>query len=128
MFQSIGKTKMSLSINLLVLRCREIEQSRQFYEKLGLKFIKEKHGSGPAHYSADVDGLVLELYPAKEHEQPDNCRLGFCCAFIADISGELIHDKNIRVVEGMHERNGALVVVVADPDGRSVEISQKLHF
>ena len=33
-------------LNLLVLRCRDIEAARQFYECLGMKFEKHSHDSG----------------------------------------------------------------------------------
>ncbi|MDQ5768756.1 hypothetical protein [Thiothrix subterranea] len=83
-------------LNLLVLRCRDIDTTRAFYEGLGIPFIPEQHGNGAPHYAAILsDGLVLELYPAKG--EPDNTRLGF------QFGGE-------------HQR------IVQDPDGRYVEI------
>ena len=118
---------MNISVNLLVLRCRNIEVSRKFYEKLGIKFNKEKHGSGPEHFAAEVGNLIFELYPLNENEKPDNNRVGFSTPLLADVSGNLIHDKDIQVVEQIHERNGHLVLVVKDPDGRKVEVTQKLH-
>ena len=85
-------------LNLLVLRCRDIELTRLFYEGLNLHFISEQHGNGSRHYTAVMDnGLVLELYPAKG--EPDNTRLGF------HFGG-----KSQRVLQ--------------DPDGRYVEVWQ----
>jgi len=63
-----------MQLNLLVLRCKNIEVSRKFYEELGLKFIKEKHGKGVEHYSAYIGELVLELYPLQEELEIEESR------------------------------------------------------
>ncbi|MBL8021099.1 MAG: hypothetical protein JNM27_15620 [Leptospirales bacterium] len=79
----------------LVFRCADIEESRTFYESLGLQFTREQHGSGPIHYSAMIgNGLVLELYPAKE---------------------------NLQVEIGIP---GASAQTLMDPDGRKVRLYQ----
>jgi hypothetical protein len=46
-----------------VLRVDDIEKMRAFLEALGLTFVREKHGSGPEHYSCERNGRVLEIYP-----------------------------------------------------------------
>lgn len=84
------------ALNLLVLRCRDIEDTRQFYETLGIRFRQEQHGTGPVHYAAELGGLVLEPYPTKG--EPDNTRLGFKLG------------------------TGETCRVLADPDGRKVEV------
>lgn len=50
------------SMNLVVLRCEDIEKSKPIYECLGFSFEKEKHGNGPQHYSSIVQDIVFELY------------------------------------------------------------------
>ena len=52
-----------MKLNLLVIRCRDLEASRIFYESLGATFSLEKHGAGPEHYAGELEGLVFELYP-----------------------------------------------------------------
>ena len=90
---------MLIELNLLVLRCRDIEVTRQFYEQLlGINFTLEQHGQGLPHYASILgNGLVWELYPTQE--SPDKTRLGF------KLKGNYVS------------------YVVKDPDGRSVEIS-----
>ena len=51
------------SLNLLVLRCANIERSKSFYELFGLAFNKEQHGNGPLHYSSSDERGVFEIYP-----------------------------------------------------------------
>ncbi len=43
-----------MKLSLLVLRCRNIEKTKQFYEKLGLVFQKEQHNKDPLHYASTV--------------------------------------------------------------------------
>jgi lactoylglutathione lyase len=67
---------MNLSISLLVLRCKDIDVTRRFYEHLGIVFTKEKHQEGPDHYSWENSGFVLGLYPTADGQVPDQVRLG----------------------------------------------------
>jgi hypothetical protein len=66
---------MTVALSLLVLRCSNVAASRRFYEAIGLTFREEQHEGGPAHWSCDLDGVVLELYPAGERI-PSVGRLG----------------------------------------------------
>jgi lactoylglutathione lyase len=69
------------TLTLVVVRCRDLEQSRRFYEALGLSFNTERHGAGPVHYSTRLGTTVLELYPAGA--APSNVRLGVGVANVA---------------------------------------------
>lgn len=92
-----------MHLNLLVLRCRDIEATRTFYTQLGLTFIREQHGNGSVHYSTYLGWLLLELYPTQG--EPDNVRLGF------NIPPALLAQFNTNA-QGCR-----------DPDGRFVELS-----
>jgi len=104
-----------MKLNLLVLRCKEIETSKNFYEKLGLKFIKEQHGKGAVHYATYVGEVTLELYPLKDGFETEQSRLGFTVAksFLANMEDEIV---------SKYEFDGQRVFVVQDPDGRKVEL------
>jgi hypothetical protein len=39
-------------------------------------FVEERHDTGPVHYAAEVDGIVIELYPTLTTEI-DSTMLGF---------------------------------------------------
>ena len=103
-----------MKLKLLVLRCKNIEKSKVFYAALGMDFIKEKHGSGFAHYTTEFDSLTLELYPA-QNKNTDNLRLGF------EIK-EFSTAKDIFNVVEEYEYNSKQIKVIIDPDGRKVEI------
>ena len=105
-----------MKVSLLVIRCKDIETSKGFYEGLGLSFVKEKHGNGPTHYSCEHDGCVFELYPNNAKEPKDNNRIGFK---VLDTT------KIIKETDTLnsYEFNGKTIYVLNDPDGRKVEIS-----
>ena len=118
---------MKLAVNLLVLRCKDIEVTRRFYEQLGLAFVEEKHGTGPQHYAWESSGFVLELYPTAEGQAPDNVRIGFSTPFLADLSGNLRHSSDMNIVKQPYATADRMVMLLQDPDGRKVELSQPLH-
>lgn len=103
-----------MKLSLLVVRCEDIEASRDFYEKLGLKFRREKHDSGPSHYSSEFDDMVFELYPSKS-EVIEKTRLGFKV-------GNLRYVLSTIKVEAKYQLNGRTIYLVVDPDGRKIEV------
>ena len=106
-----------MRISLLVIRCKDLEASKSFYQSLGLNFVKEQHSGGPVHYSCEQDGCVFELYPNKGESPQDNSRLGFKVSNISVILGQF------SVVES-YEFAGNTIRVITDPDGRKIEISE----
>jgi hypothetical protein len=94
---------------------------------LGLVFAEERHGTGPRHYAWAKDGFVLELYPASAGQPPDNVRLGFSTAVLADVSGAIRHDPEVTMLKPPYTTVDRLVLLLQDPDGRKVEVSQRLH-
>ena len=113
---------MTPGINLIVLRCKDIKQSKKFYEMLGFTLQKEKHGNGPVHYSANINGLVLELYPSPTKTVLDNYRLGFSFSSLQDVIAKLDKSMSIQAIQKL---NGREYLVIRDPDGRSIELVQE---
>ena len=54
-----------MAVNYLVIYVANLDQSRLFYESLGVDLVKEQHGKGPMHYSFENNDVIYELYPAK---------------------------------------------------------------
>jgi catechol 2,3-dioxygenase-like lactoylglutathione lyase family enzyme len=109
------------NLNLLVLRCRELEACRSFYETLGLRFQKHAHGSGPEHYAAEEGGGVLELYPADPKRSADDAGFGFA---MDDLEAAVRQLQQGGFAPGPIRQNPwGRSFVVRDPDGRRVEIS-----
>jgi len=53
-------------LNLVVIRSADIERAAAFYKELGLVMIKQQHGNGPEHYSAQLGITIFEIYPLDE--------------------------------------------------------------
>ena len=109
--------------NLLVLRCRDMERSRSFYERLGLTFASHTHGKGPAHYAHATPSFVLELYPAPSPDYADRTALGFAVDDLPALHAQL---AIAGFSPGAIARNPwGTTFVIRDPDGRRVELKQR---
>nr|WP_231972566.1 glyoxalase/bleomycin resistance/dioxygenase family protein [Nocardiopsis alborubida] len=91
---------------LLVLYTDRVEECRAFYAGLGLRFVRERHGSGPEHHAAELaDGMVVEIYPAAAERSTGAVRLGFT-----------VHGH--RAVPPLEPGRR----VLTDPEGRKVDL------
>ena len=104
------------SLSLIVLRCRDLEASREFFSALGAEFNPEQHSTGPRHYSCTLGGVVLELYPAGSRNTSD-VRLGFV---VRDLARTL---EQVRHIGGTVLSESAAQAVVVDPDGHKLELT-----
>lgn len=105
---------MAHEIQLLVLRCADLEASRRFYEALGLDLQEERHGDGPRHLSASVGGAVVELYPV-DARGPSNIRWGLRVDDLDPVLARL-------AALGIATRREGEAHVVVDPDGSHLEL------
>ena len=111
-------------LKLLVLKTADLPRLRAFYEVLGLHFREEQHGTGPLHFSAPIDGMVLELYPLASGAAADSStRLGFAVvnlhATIVTLEG-----GGTKITTPPKQGPWGNRAVVKDPDGRAVELYQ----
>ena len=112
-----------MKLSLFVLRCRDIEASKEFYALFGCQFKEEMHGSGPKHYSCTHNNLTFELYPMGKSATTDNVRLGFKVKNMRD-TFYICRDNDVTIEKNTHERDGEKLFIVVDPDGRKVEITE----
>lgn len=105
-------------LSLIVLRSPQLDRVKAFYEALGLAFVPEKQGGGPDHFSAALGDVVLELYPSGKDADVSDLRLGFEIKSLAEAIPRLLA-LGVDVPE-IADRS----VVVTDPDGRRVELSE----
>jgi hypothetical protein len=68
------------AVNLIVLRCTDLEMASVFYRALGLTLTPEKHGDGPNHFSCTLGDIVVELYPTGRQGGTSGLRLGLVVA------------------------------------------------
>ncbi len=110
---------MTTALNLLVIRSPDPEAAVSFYELLGLHFVKHRHGTGPEHFSADLDNFLFEIYRG----QP-GCganRIGFRVDGLDNLLRQLA-SVGTPVVSEPRVSPWGYRAVVQDPDGLKVEL------
>ena len=110
------------NLNLLILRCDDLERCRVFYEVFGLRFSAERHGDGPGHYAHADEGGVFELYPRSGETPADATGLGFAVPHL-EVCREAI-SKLGSAPGAIKENPWGRTFVVRDPDNRRVEVSE----
>lgn len=114
-----------VSLTLLVLKTRQVDQVRTFYETLGITFTEERHGSGPLHYAGRAGDVVVEVYPLPGDSAADaSTRLGFSVGNLAEVV-QALQGLGMAVAKQPTQTAWGLQAVVKDPDGRSVELTQR---
>jgi predicted enzyme related to lactoylglutathione lyase len=113
-------------LTLLVLKTRQVERLRTFYNALGIELAEEQHGKGPIHYAGRAGELVLELYPLPDDGSSvdTTTRLGFSVENLAGVV-EAIQATGAPVLTSPQETPWGYRAVVRDPDGRAVELYQR---
>jgi lactoylglutathione lyase len=112
-----------LGLNLLVLRCRDVEAARRFYGCLGLSFDRHQHGQGPEHLAAEDEGGVVELYPATPAAPANAVGLGFA---VEDLAATADATAAAGFAPGAAaDWPWGRTFVIRDPDGRRVEVKQR---
>ena len=113
---------MSITLNLVVLRCLDIIKAAEFYSCLGLRFSLHRHGNGPEHYAAEIPGSVFELYPlAPGGSSTVGVRVGFGVPSV-DVALAALAGYPGCVVSAAKDSEWGRRAVVADPDGHRVEL------
>jgi predicted enzyme related to lactoylglutathione lyase len=111
------------ALRLLVIKTRQLEPARAFYQALGIRLAEERHGGGPVHYAGQVGATVIEVYPlSDENPTPDaSVRLGFD---VANLDGvlESLQSLGTLVIAVPRVTPWGYRAVVRDPDGRAVEL------
>jgi lactoylglutathione lyase len=92
-----------------------------FYACFGITFRQEQHGCGPIHFAFEGEGLVIELYPAKEAASPQGSgtMVGFEVAD-ADNAAAVARSNGFNIVGDVEVTAMGRRVIVRDPDGRQV--------
>ena len=109
-------------LNLLVIRSADIQKATEFYQTLGLEFVRESHGRGLEHFAATVDGLTLEIYPLGQNQTPTtSVRLGFQVDRVDDLVSSL-QTNGVTVVSRPSDSEWGRRAVVKDFDGHVVEL------
>lgn len=111
-----------VALNLVVLRSADMTRAAEFYARLGLRFERHRHGSGPEHLAAELGGGVFEIYPqSPEGPATLGTRIGFRVPGIDAIVAGL-SDSPGAVISPPKDSPWGRRAVLADPDGHRVEL------
>jgi len=108
-----------MRLRLLVLKVRDMAQSRAFYELLGFSFAEHRHGKGPAHCCSTDLGFPLELYPSAQPAQ-NYAALGFAVPALQAYRRRLA-DSGVAC-SAISDIGFGPYFVVRDPDHNRIEI------
>ena len=109
-------------LNLVVIRSPDIDRSAAFFGEIGLLFERHSHGSGPQHYTSEVDGLVFEIYPLTPKTRSTNgIRIGFRVDAVDQIV-DLLLRRGAEVVTSPADSEWGRRAVVRDLDGHIIEL------
>ena len=116
------------SLSLVTLRSANMETALSFYRALGFEFVEEQHGNGPRHHSSKAGSTVLEIYPgdpgrAPERKSAGATLIGFGVANL-DQALTSLTQLGAPVLTPAKESPWGRRAVVADPDGRAVDLSE----
>ena len=113
------------SLNLIVLKSDDVPELLKFYQELGLKFEQQQHGAAPAHHSATIGGVTLEIYPAGSMTtRSTNVRIGFTTEKI-DRAVDVAQKAGAKILSEPTDSPHGTKAMVADPDGNKLEFLQK---
>ena len=114
-----------MKVNLLVLRASNIEQLARFYEAIGIKFEKHRHGDGPVHLGGTIDGLVFEIYPKRnESDDTTKVRFGLQVESIDSVLKQL-EGFEYKVVTEPRDSPWGRRAVIDDIEGHRIELTEE---
>lgn len=113
-------------LQLLVIKTLDPEKLSKEYEILGLSFEKHKHGNGPPHYAADLNGLIFEIHPLSKDLliAANTTRLGLTVTSLDNLLNKL-RLSNWEIASGAKHTEFGYTAVVQDSDGRKVELTEQ---
>jgi predicted enzyme related to lactoylglutathione lyase len=116
------------SLSLLTLRSSNTETTLSFYRALGFDFVEEQHGTGPRHHSSKAGATVLEIYPGEPGTAPERKSAGATLIGfgVADLDHMLssLTQLGAPVLTPARQSPWGRRAVVADPDGRAIDLSE----
>ena len=114
-----------IALNLIVLRSSDMPRAAEFYSRMGLKFTRHQHGSGPEHFAAELGGSVFELYPqSPEGPSTLGTLIGFSVPSL-DSAIAALNDYPSAVISPAKDSEWGRRAVVTDPDGHRIELLQQ---
>jgi lactoylglutathione lyase len=118
-------------MNAVIVWTVAYEPMVAFYRALGLPLSEEQHDDGPVHVAGEVAGVHVAIYRAEVgasgaagapgYRTAGGAMLGFVVPAIDPILAALAPP----IVRGPEDMPWGRRVVITDPDGRAVELTEE---
>lgn len=113
------------TLSLMVLRTSNPEALLPFYQALGLKFVREQHGSGPLHFACEMGVVVLEIYPPKKGRNDAEFASPMLGFSVDSLEKTLVKLRETGVETGaVYQSETEISCTVRDFDGRVVRLTE----
>ncbi len=122
-----------IRINHIGLRVKDLETSRQFYEKLGFEFLVGPVGPEPVAIMEHPSGVNINFILNSTDEIPSNILMDIpdkhtgythIALEVTDLDSvqEFLQQNKISITEGpITTPDGALLIFIRDPDENVIE-------
>ena len=120
----------TVTVNALILWTRQTRRVAAFYRLIGLPLEDEDHGDGHAHQACDIAGVHVAVYDADtatsapRRREGGALQIGFKVPSLELVANLLREAEEYRELVGRQKMDWGVRVVVEDPDGRPVELTE----
>ncbi len=116
------------AVDGIILHTGKLDEMVRFYRALGIPLEEESHDGGPLHYACQLGGIHFAIYPGPSGQAPGRRRGGATqVGFQMDSLEATLADARAAGAEILQEPEEVpwgRRAVIADPDGRPVELNQ----
>lgn len=123
---------MSVSLNALILWSAQAKRVAAYYRMLGVPLEDEDHGDGHVHQACELGPVHMAVYDADGPNRPPPQRreaggalIGFKVPDLDAVIARLQAAGEHRELVAKQTMDWGVRVVLTDPDGRSVELTQE---
>jgi lactoylglutathione lyase len=116
----------------IVVFTERLDQTLAFYRALGFPLDDEDHGDGYVHAAGEMGGVHVAVFPAGGPGNAAEWRAAgstFVGLWVPSLEAAMsaLEAVGAEILHGHQDREWGCRVVVADPDGRAVELNQRDH-
>jgi lactoylglutathione lyase len=116
----------------IVVFTEQLDQTVAFYRALGFPLDDEDHGDGYVHAAGEMGSVHVAVFPADDPGNAAEWRTAgstFVGLWVPSLEAAMsaLEALGAEILHGHQEREWGCRVVVADPDGRAVELNQRDH-
>ena len=116
----------------IVVFTEDLEQTVAFYRAIGFPLDDEDHGDGFVHAAGEMGDVHVAVLPAASPGSTAGWRAAgstFVGLWVPSLEAvtSALEPLGVKVLQDHQDREWGCRIVVADPDGRAVELNQRDH-